>query len=146
MGVRIIDHASVMIENTLHRSTRDALKALEEGGKDIRDLARKMAPVDEGNLEKAIKVTPLKRVGINGRNIIQVYIDESEDIPGRPGKTVGDYSEFTHEGVYKLGEKSEAKQNSNGGIKVGRKYLEYAAEELAPGITRAVKRAVGRAT
>ena len=145
MGVTVTDTASVLIDNTLHRSTREALATMRKGAIDIRDLARKMAPVDEANLEGAIKSDDKDAGGINGRKRIEVFVDVDMPVPGRPGKVVGDYSDIMHEDVtYKLGKKSKAKQAANPGIKVGAKYLERAADELSPAIMLAVQNAVSK--
>lgn len=144
MGVKIIDNATTMLENTMYRSTRSALSVLRAGGKEIRDLAREMAPRDQGNLEDAIKTGDSSEKGIHGRKIIEIYIDEGMNIPGRPGYRVGQYSTYMHEGNYKLGKESRAKQAGNPGIRVGRKYLERASNELGPALEKAVERAVSK--
>lgn len=116
-------------------------KALE-----IAALARRMAPIDEGNLEKAIKVFPevvpvtreRNALGQFKRVDIIVYVDMEMPVPERPGKTVGSYAYTMHEhlapfGPYNLGERSEEKQSGQREL-VGGKYLERAMEELAANI------------
>lgn len=111
--------------------------------KKIQALAIKMAPLDEGNLEKAIKVSPetpgRARDEVTGqfmRQEIEVYIDMEMPVPGRPGKTVGDYAYEMHEhltpmGPLQLGEKSLEKAS---GETVGGGFLTRAMEREAEGI------------
>lgn len=116
----------------------------------IRDLARKMAPVDEANLEKAIKVFPESAPSSRIRNAlgqftrvdIYVYVDMQMPVPDRPGKTVGDYAYIMHEhlapfGAYNLGPKSESKQ-AGSDVTVGGKYLERAYAQLGNGVVEGV--------
>lgn len=105
-----------------------------------RDLARKFAPIDDGNLEQAIKVSP-EQVGplrdARGRFMrteVEVYIDLDMPIEQRPGKTIGDYAYLQHEhltpyGPWQLGERSRAKQAGQY-ERVGGGFLERAAEQL----------------
>lgn len=115
---------------------------LHEKALKIAELARKYAPIDEGNLEKAIKVFPEKMPLSRARNSagqfvrqeIFVYVDTDMPVPGRPGKTVGNYAYKMHEhlapfGPYKLGERSTAKQSGQREM-VGGKYLERAMNEV----------------
>lgn len=108
----------------------------------IRTLAIKMAPIDRGNLEEAIKVNPKtpgrarNESGQFVRQEIEVYIDMDMPIPERPGKRIGDYAYEMHEhltpyGPLQLGPKSAAK---NSGAEVGGGFLTRAMEELAQGI------------
>lgn len=108
----------------------------------IRLLAIRMAPIDKGNLEEAIKVRPetpgrvRNEAGQFERQEIEVYIDMNMPIAGRKGKTIGDYAYEMHEhltpyGPLKLGPKSEAK---NSGVQVGGGFLTRAMEELAEDI------------
>lgn len=112
----------------------------------IRDLARKMAPVDEANLEKAIKVrpeTPGRARNDQGqfvRQEIEVYIDMSMPVPGRPGKTVGDYAYEMHEhltpvGPLNLGPKSREKQGASD-VEVGGAFLTRAMIELSDNLMK----------
>lgn len=109
----------------------------------IQQLAIKMAPIDKGNLEKAIKVRPEtpgrardEATGMFVRQEIEVYIDMNMPVPGRPGKTVGDYAYEMHEhltpaGPMKLGPLSEAKAS---GEQVGGAFLTRAMERLSEGL------------
>lgn len=108
----------------------------------IQHLAIKMAPIDRGNLEKAIKVRPEtpgrardEATGQFVRQEIEVYIDMDMAIPERPGKTIGDYAYEMHEhltpaGPLKLGPLSAEKQS---GAQVGGAFLTRAMDELANG-------------
>jgi len=106
---------------------------------EMKELAIKMAPVDEGNLEKAIKVRYVGEQGAGGRfakggGAYEVYIDNSLFVPGRKnGETVGMYAWEMHEhltpyGDYNLGKKSQDKQASDGSVIVGGKFIERAGE------------------
>lgn len=110
--------------------------------KAIQILAIKMAPIDRGNLEEAIKVRPDnpgrvrdEATGQFVRQEIEVYIDMEMPIPERPGKTIGDYAYEMHEhltpaGPLELGPLSAAKSS---GAMVGGGFLTRAMEELAEG-------------
>lgn len=105
----------------------------------IRDTARKMAPVDEGNLEAAIKVrgdTGRERdaFGRFQRSEVDVYIDTDMPVPDRPGHTVGDYAYEIHEhltpaGTMRLGDKSELKQQTQN-EEVGGGFMDRAVEAV----------------
>ena len=109
----------------------------------IQALAVRMAPVDEANLEAAIKVRPEiagrqrdEETGRFVRQEIEVFIDMDMPIPKRPGKTVGDYAYEMHEhltpmGPKQLGEKSQQKAAANGGVQVGGGFLTRAVEQVA---------------
>lgn len=128
------------LSQTGERAVRGVSEEIKEGAKDIQDLARLQAPVDEGNLEDAIKVE-VDRSGINGR--IQAYVYVDSDHEADEGKTVGDYAPRMHEGTYNLGPRSRIKQSA-AGVVVGRKFLERAVDDLAPGIINRVYRAIQR--
>lgn len=109
---------------------------------EIRELAVRMAPVDEANLEKAIKVSPetpgraRDEAGRFTRQEIEVYIDMNMPVPGRPGKTVGDYAYEMHEhltpmGPLQLGPLSAAKES---GVQVGGGFMTRAMEQLSAGV------------
>jgi hypothetical protein len=145
MGLKVRNDGAVSrtLLRTGDRTSNAALEALRQGGDQIEALARKMVPVDEVNLEKAIHAKEPTERGINGRIMIEIGVDESMSIPGREG-TVGQYATRMHESVYNLGPNSKEKQ-SGSGVVVGRKYLERAAVELEPKIRKAVEKAAKRA-
>jgi hypothetical protein len=126
--------------NAAKRSTRAARHRMEDGAKDIRDLARNYAPVDMGNLENAIKIGHEK--GEKGRRIFVVYVDEA--MTGKNGRSLSYYAKPMHEGTYTPSKKSESKGESLGiGINkpgslegVGRKYLERAFLKMEDEIER----------
>jgi hypothetical protein len=100
---------------------------LEREAKGIQELARDYVPIDEGNMEAAIKIESKNR-----RQLWAVYVDKN--MPDDTGKyTVGDYLNFLHEGIpdYSLGPKSLAKAAQ--GKAVGRKFLERAYRERVAG-------------
>jgi hypothetical protein len=116
------------------------LAKLRAKANEVKELAQKMAPVDKGNLEQAIKVSGESggvvrdALGRFARQEIDVYVDMEMPIEDRPDKTIGDYAYIMHEhltpaGPLKLGEKSSEKQQGQNEI-VGGKYLERALEEV----------------
>lgn len=125
--------ASLM--NVADRSSSGAREELAKGAEDIKDLAVLYAPIDEGNLEKAIKVQKFADVSNNRRNTYVVYVDDDVAAPNAKGGTVGDYALQMHEGVYNLGVLSQDKEDSLG-ITVGRKFLERALDDLDDEIKR----------
>lgn len=143
MGVKVTglvdaDNLLVAVETDTRRG---AAREMVAAGRRIRDLARKMAPVDIGNLEDAIQMTPDSEGpprDARGRFVrveVEVYVETSKPVPERPGKTVGDYAYEIHEhqtpmGPIPLGPHSQAKQASNSGITVGGGFLERAADEV----------------
>ncbi|MGZ8172584.1 MAG: HK97 gp10 family phage protein [Methylobacter sp.] len=148
MGVALLGFDALLasLRNTADRSSRGAREELAKGAEAIKELAIRQAPVDEGNLESAIK-TGKSRDLSTGRNNYLVYVDESVDAstPAHPNKTVGDYAEKMHEDpYYNLGIKSENKQANNPDIKVGYKYLERALDELSDDIKRKVESKVSQ--
>lgn len=138
------------------RAVRGVSDIMQEEGEAIAQLAREFAPVDQGNLEEAIKVE-VARGGSRGRISVDVYIDPDMPAPhinpdgtvtkGTESKTVGDYAAAMHEGLapygsgaFKLGPRSLAKAAS--GAAVGGKFLERALAKRARAIFLKVSRAV----
>lgn len=129
------------------RALRGISTVMEEEGNEIQALARSYAPVDEGDLESAIKIEK-DRGGENGRTRIFVYVDM--DAPADHGKVVGDYAMLMHEGLapygsgfYKLGKLSIEKLMA--GNKVGGKFMERAAIDRLPILISRVNAIVKRA-
>lgn len=130
-----------MLLNLDTQGRKRVVKSLYAQALKLRDLARKFAPVDDGNLEKAILIHPERLEGAIrdergrfARQEIEVYIDMEMPVPERPGKTVGDYAYVVHEhvtpyGPKNLGPLSELKQAGQSEI-VGGGFLERAAEEI----------------
>ncbi len=115
-----------------------AKRKLVEKAYQLRDLARRMAPRDEGNLEEAINVRGDENIrdelGRFARVEVEIYIDFDMEVPQRPGKTVGDYAYFIHEhlepaGPWQLGEESRAKQAGQSEL-VGGAFMTRAAEVI----------------
>lgn len=148
MGLNVtgVRNVSEMLINLDTNGKKRVVSALYKAGKDTQRLARAMAPVDEGNLEQAIKLRPeggtaqlRDEYGRFAKTEIEVYIDVNMPVPGRPGKTVGDYAYEIHEhltpyGFMQLGPKSQRKQARNGGIEVGGGFLDRAAAEIEQGL------------
>lgn len=106
------------IEKRVHENARKTMHATADR---IVAKAKKMAPVDEHNLEDAIT----KQVGYEGsrrRLAIDVVIQ-----PVVNGVRVEDYATYMHEGDYELGEKSQVKNDSQA-EQVGPGFLTRAAE------------------
>lgn len=154
MSVRVtgLIETQIMLAELSPATKRRAVGKLHEKALEIAKLARKMAPVDKANLEKAIKVfpeiLPLSRErndqGQFVRQDIFVYVDTTMPAPasGHQGKTVGDYAYIMHEhltpfGPLNLGELSAAKQAGQGEV-VGGKYLERAMNEVGDSVLGAV--------
>lgn len=122
-----------MLDELTEGLPRVAVLAMLDGAESIQERAVKQAPVDMGNLEEAIEIDTVKIA----EGHIEVFINDDMEAAGRPaGTKVGQYSDQMHEGVYKLGPKSRAKEATNGGFVVGRKFLERAVTDLTPEIMK----------
>ncbi len=147
MPVRVagIMETEIMLVQVAENTKRRAVRKLHEKALEIAALARKYAPIDEGNLEKAIKVYP-ETIGERLRNEagqfvrqeVFVYVDTDMPVPERPGETVGKYAYTMHEhltpfGPLNLGELSAAKQSGQREM-VGGKYLERAMTEVGDSV------------
>jgi hypothetical protein len=116
-GLFSVEEMFMRMDSTAKKRAKNKLV---EKAYQLRDLARKMAPRDEGNLESAIQVRgdetgARDELGRFTRIEVEIYIDFDMEVPQRPGKTVGDYAYFIHEqlepvGPWRLGEESQAKQ------------------------------------
>jgi len=80
----------------------------------------KRVPVDEGFLEKSIESSFRENSFLHPAEGV-VYIPTNSP--------ASDYALFMHEMIYKLGKRSQSKQNANPKVAVGRKYLERAFSE-----------------
>ncbi len=144
MGVKVTGVTSTeeMLLRLDSTARRRVLRELIARGKELRDLAIKMAPIDHGNMEKAIKMRPEEGAGQARddlgrftRTEVEIYIDMEMPIPERPGKVIGDYAYEIHEhlepmGFMRLGPKSQQKQDGNPGFRVGGGFLRRAADEV----------------
>lgn len=139
---------AVRLNQEGERALKNGARAVRAEAQDVAELAQAYAPIDDADLEKAIKVYP--PVGMpadldeNRRARAFVYVDSSAPANGAPGKTVGDYAYLMHEflrpyggsgapnekGYYDLGPKSVAK-----GGKVGGRFLLRAVKERMAGMT-----------
>ena len=120
------------------KAERNAYKTMVTQAEEIAALARRMAPVDEGDLEKAIEVEEIKggrnALGQFAKSMVAIWVNP--DIMTKGGLT-GDYAYLMHEHLsygsldlgYNLGEKSRAKQAADPTVLVGGKYLERAIED-----------------
>lgn len=113
-----------------HASSNGA-RGLRRAAVRVQKLAVSYAPLEHGGLEDAIKIEE-DSSGINRRKIFYVYVDPTSpelDASGQAtGRLVGRYMHWIHEGDYKLGKASQAKNAGSG--KVGPKFLERAADEV----------------
>lgn len=139
MGVKVegIDELAYLIRQSGDKAAHGVVEQMRKEAKKMRDLARKMAPVDEHNLEKAIKMRELggnrDRRGRFTRKSFEVFIDETA--PGTRAESVGEYAYLMHEyltpfGPYKLGPKSRQKQAGQTEM-VGGAFLERAVDEVS---------------
>lgn len=139
------------------KAMKGAIEQMRKEGAEMRDLAREMAPVDEGDLEKAIKMreTGGGRTGTGQFRRKEIVIEVDGDMPAGTNKegktvTVGDYAYEIHEHMtpagtrFRLGPKSRAKQDGQSTI-VGGKYLERAVVEKEKGLVNRVVEAVSEA-
>lgn len=110
--------------------TKAARRAMKRKGAEIRELAKTFAPIDTGDLEKAIFMR--SKVLSGGGIHVEVNVRNLER----------DYELHTHEGDYNLGPKSDAKDGGRG--VVGRKYLERAFDEIQPSIHKEIEKELNR--
>ena len=129
------------------RAAKGISTVMREETENIATLAKSYAPVDEGNLEAAIK-TEFDYLGVNGRLRASVYIDTSLVVRS-DGKTVGNYARVMHEllqpygsGDFHLGPLSRAKAEA--GNDVGGKFLERAAKARMEMLVRKAQRIAQR--
>ena len=130
---------AILLSQAGDRATKGVVDQMRREAERIKELARRFAPIDHGNLEKAIKLATLgggrDAMGRFARKSFEVYIDM--DAVAYDGRTVGRYAYVMHElllpygaGGYNLGPRSRMKQNSQVEA-VGGRFLERAAEEVS---------------
>lgn len=143
MGVKIegVEKLLLNLRQIGEHAVKGVSDEIRRGAYEIRDLAREYAPVDEGNLEEALSIE-INRDDINGRLQAFVYIDVGHAARKSVTGDVGGYAMRMHEGFYKLGPKSRAKDG--GRRRVGRKFLQRAADELSEEIMARVQAKVAR--
>lgn len=139
------DVLKYLLEQIGPKAVDAARETMRRKSYEIRDLARRNAPRDLGNLEDAIIVVE-DREGINRRKRFAVTVDEDHEGDG-PGRTVGQYATVMHEGAYALGDESYAKQQADPEANVGPKYLESAAydvlDTIVPDMIKDIKKLRG---
>lgn len=153
MAIRnnIVAEASELVRRLDNKSTtarRAGQRRIEKGTEVMAGIARDFAPVDEGDLEAAIKT---RKVREGRRNVFEIYVDES--MPGSNGAdSVADYAMIMHERDYELGPKSQEKDLAIGGNgagflfggKVGPFYMDRAVEVYSAKLQRQVRDAISR--
>jgi hypothetical protein len=148
MGVEVegLESMVMRIQQVSDTCKRRVINSMRKDGVELRDLARRMAPIWRGNLEHAIKCDDAgggrdEDTGQFTRKEVVVYIDMEETFTvfNKNGKTreasVGDYAYAIYYnlpplGTWQLGKDSQLKQELNPDIQVGGEFLERAAIEL----------------
>lgn len=121
MKVTGIQQTLLRLRNTDLKVHENARKTMHRAADRIVATAKKMAPVDEHNLEEAI----VKQVGYEDKRrrlAIDIVV-----LPSVNGVRVEDYAAYMHNGEYNLGEKSQAKQAGQP-EKVGPGFVDRAAD------------------
>ena len=157
-----IDKIVVNLTQVGERALRGMFHAMKNEGEIIAHFAKQFAPVDEGNLEDAIRVEEIgggrNALGQFERWSIRVSVDENHPAAhynkdgsvtaGTSMKIVGDYLWIMHEcllpfgsgfGDLHLGPKSQDKDAGRG--VVGGKFMERALNMRLPMITQLVANA-----
>lgn len=152
MGIEVegVEKLLILLKQGGEKAVRGASIQMKKEAIGIRDLARQMAPIDEGDLEKSIIVTDEgggrdESTGRFLRKYFAIGIDENATSTDRTGNTVSvaSYAYLMHEylapygNVYQLGPKSRAKQ-AGSSVVVGGKYLERAAAEREKGLVNRI--------
>lgn len=149
-GVQGFDQLSelgIRIERCGKTVSHNSARVLRDEAKKVQEIAKMMAPVEDGYLESAIKVR--EELGIGGRIIFKVWVDGATYAPqfskknGEKPIFVGDYLAFIHESIYKLGKLSREKQGTVP-YRVGRKFLERAFMERQGKIVERMQDVVNR--
>lgn len=146
MGLRVTGLATVLrnFRRSEEKVARGSLAQLKQAAEEVAKMARKMAPIDLGDLEEAIEAVPVRTrtaLGRFGATEFKVGVNIDKLDLGRRGGF--DYSVPMHEGVYNLGPLSSIKQAAQG-EQVGPKYLERALQQLQEKITQDMQNAVRR--
>jgi hypothetical protein len=139
MTVKIegLENLGALLQQAGERAVRGVYAQMKNEAEKLAAKARENAPLDDGNLEKAIKVRETgggrNELGQFAKKSVEVYVDQTQPVDDRPGKTVGDYAWEMHEhltpaGPLQLGPKSADKDGGRG--VVGGKYLERASDEI----------------
>lgn len=150
MKLTRVDKLTRQLDIIAKEYSKEAADEVNRGAFLIAERAQKMAPVLEGNLTASIKVwqeTTRDFGGVRRRYTVGVDVD----MPGTGKsagvqKSVGDYAYRMHEGSYKLGPKSQAKQNANPRWKVGPKFLSKAAKMSVVDVRKNVEKEINKVT
>jgi hypothetical protein len=135
-----IDTLEYLIQQAGARAQKGVADQMKKEAIAIRDLARKFAPLDHGNLEAAINVSEnsggRNEYGQFMRKSYTVFVDMTHSAPNN--KTVGDYAYIMHEhlapyGPYNLGPLSQAKQSRQSEM-VGGLYMDRAVDQVMKGM------------
>lgn len=147
MGLRVSGLSKVLanMKRTEERVQKGSLEALRQAAKEVVALARKFAPIDDGDLTEAISAQEVRErtsLGRFGQIEIRVGVDVSKlNLEKRKGF---DYSIPMHEGSYNLGPLSRIKQAGQS-EQVGPKYLSRALQQLKGKLTKDMEEAIRRA-
>lgn len=147
-SIKGLDEVIAELERVGARTSEAERRLMEKSTEEIARIARDYAPVDEGNLESAIKTKRITGAGINNRTIHAVFVDKEE--LGEGYTMYGHrYDVMMHEdpaGNSGKGPKSQAKAKKLG-VLVGPKFLERALEETRESIetaARAIAKRLGK--
>ena len=148
MGIKVtgLDELDYNLKQTGAKTVRGVSEQMRKEAEAIRDLARKFAPIDEGNLEDAIEMAEEGGRDAMGRFTRKQYAVFVDLLHGANGKVVGDYAYLMHEhltpyGPYGLGKLSQAKQAMQPEM-VGGQYLARAVQE----VTRSMMQRISKVT
>lgn len=131
-----LDALETMIRQGGARAQHGVVDQMRKEAENMRDLAKKFAPIDEGNLEDAIEMEERgggrDDMGRFARKSFVVKVNLRHAAPH--GKTVGDYAYLMHEhltpyGPLNLGPLSQAKQEGQSEM-VGGMYMERAVDQV----------------
>jgi len=140
MGIKMtiagVEQVKAMIIKDSRAATKAAWDQMIVEAEAIKDLSVVYSPVDEGNLEGAHKV---ERSGAGNKRTVAVTV-----LDYFRGVNVGRYVDRMHEGIYRLGPKSQAKARALG-KRVGRKFLERAFKSRLYRLEQRIRGAVRRA-
>lgn len=151
-----LDLVKFMISQGGEKAIKGAIDHMRVEANAMAELARRQAPVDEGNLEDAIIVRDdgggRDNAGRFQRKTVVVEVDNNKTVVDSSGraKLVGDYAWVMHEHLtpasneYQLGKLSLAKQAANPDVIVGGKFLERAVEEVSKGLMDRMAAAIAK--